>query len=124
MRGTVVGGGLRNLEADLGGATRGLGGMVEAAAGFDGLGIALRGVGTVGVRVVLLDLDEGVAAVRCCREGLTLLGLANVDGAGIALGTGVGAGVGRCDCEGFLVTVGSLDRRGIPRGMPVGLAVA
>lgn len=96
--------------------------MVEVAAGFDELGIALRGVGTVGVRFVLLDLDEGVAVVRCWREGLALLGLADVAGGGIALGTGVGAGVGRWDCEGFLVTVGSLDKRGIPRGMPVGLA--
>jgi hypothetical protein len=59
LRGTEVGGGLRSLEVALGGATRGLGGMVEVAADFAGLGIALRGVGTVGVRVVLLDLDEG-----------------------------------------------------------------
>lgn len=60
-----MGGGLRSLEAGLGGAIRGLGGTVEVAAGFDGLGIALRGVGTVGVRVVLLDLDEVVVVVRC-----------------------------------------------------------
>lgn len=93
------------------------------AAGFVGFGIALRGVGTAGVRVVLLDLDEGVVVVLCWRGGLTLLDLANVGGAGMALGTGAGAGVGRCDWEGFLFTTGSLDKRGMPRGMPVGLAV-
>ena len=123
LRGTEGGGGLLSLEAGLGGATRGLGGMVEVAAGLVGLGIALRGVGMVGVRVVLLDLAEGVVADLVCRGGLTLLGLADVvvDGGGIALGTGAGAGVGRF--EGFLFPTGSLDKRGMPRGMPVGLAV-
>jgi hypothetical protein len=123
LRGTEVGGGLLSLEAGLGGATRGLGGMLEVATGFAGLGIALRGVGTVGVRVVLLDLDEGAVIDLCWIGGLTLLGLASVCGAGIALGVGAGAGVGRCDCEGFLWMTGSLDKRGMPRGMPVGLAV-
>ena len=42
-----------------------------------------------------------------------------VDGAGMPLETGAGLG----NCEGFLFTVGSLeDNRGMPRGMPVGLA--
>lgn len=102
----------------------GFGGMVEVAAGFVGLGIALRGVGMVGVRVVLLDLAEGAVADLVCRGGLTLLGLVEVvvvDGGGIALGTGAGAGVGRA--EGFLFPTGNLDKRGMPRGMPVGLAV-
>jgi hypothetical protein len=134
LRGTEVGGGLLSLEAGLGGATRGLGGivevaagfggMVEVAAGFVGLAIALRGVGMVGVRVVLLDLAEGAVADLVCRGGLTLLGLVDVvvdDGGGIALGRGAGAGVGRF--EGFLFPTGSLDKRGMPRGMPVGLAV-
>jgi len=91
-----------------------------------GLGIALRGVGMVGVRVVLLDLAEGAVADLVCRGGLTLLDLVDVvvvdvDGGGIALGTGAGAGVG--SWEGFLFPTGSLDKRGMPRGMPVGLAV-
>ena len=119
LRGTEVGGGLLSLEAGLGGAARGLGGIDEVAAGFAGLGIALRGVGIVGVRVVLLDLDEGAVADLDWRGGLTLLGLVEVGGAGIALGTGAGAG----SCEGFLFPTGSLDKRGMPRGMPVGLAV-
>jgi hypothetical protein len=101
-------------------------GMVEVAAGLVGLGIALRGVGMVGVRVVLLDLAEGAVADLVCRGGLTLLGLVDVvvddEGGGIALGTGAGAGAGRA--EGFLFPTGSLDdKRGMPRGMPVGLAV-
>lgn len=122
LRGTEGGGGLLSLEAGLGGATRGLGGMVEVAAGLVGLGIALRGVGIVGARVVLLDLAEGAVADLVCKGGLTLLGLVVVvDGGGIALGTGAGAGVGRF--EGFLFPTGSLDKRGMPRGMPVGLAV-
>ena len=85
-----------------------------------GLGIALRGVGMVGVRVVLLDLADVEVADLVCRGGLTLLGLVDVvvvDGGGIALGAGVGS------CEGFLFPTGSLDKRGMPRGMPVGLAV-
>ena len=128
LRGTEGGGGLLSLEAGLGGATRGLGGIVEVEAGLVGLGIALRGVGMVGVQVVLLDLAEGAVADLVCRGGLTLLGLADVvvvavvdDGGGIALGTGAGAGVG--SWEGFLFPTGSLDKRGMPRGMPVGLAV-
>jgi hypothetical protein len=117
--GTEAGGGLLSLEAGLVGAARGLRGMFEVATGF-GLGSARRGVGMVGVRVVLLDLDEGAVAALVCRGGLTLLGLVDVDGgAGIALGTGAGAG----SCEGFLFPTGSLDKRGMPRGMPVGLAV-
>jgi len=126
FRGTEGGGGLLSLEAGLGGATRGLGGMVEAAAGLVGLGIALRGVGMVGVRVVLLDLADGAVADLVCRGGLTLLGLVDVvvvDGGGIALGTGAGAGAGVGRPEGFLFPTGSLDKRGMPRGMPVGLAV-
>ena len=135
LRGTEGGGGLLSLEAGLGGATRGLGGivdvaagfggMVEVAAGFVGLGIALRGVGMVGVRVVLLDLAEGAVADLVCKGGLTLLGLVEdvVDGGGIALGTGAGAGAGVGRLEGFLFPTGSLDKRGMPRGMPVGLAV-
>jgi hypothetical protein len=95
LRGTEVGGGLRSLEAGLGGATRGLGGILEVAAGFAGLGIALRGVGTVGVRFVLLDLEEGAVIDLCWTGGLTLLGLASVCNAGVALGVGAGAGVGR-----------------------------
>lgn len=127
LRGTDGGGGLLSLEAGLGGATRGLGGMVEVAAGLVGLGIALRGVGMVGVRVVLLDLADGAVADLVCRGGLTLLGLVDVvvvvDGGGIALGTGAGAGAGVGRPEGFLFPTGSLDKRGMPRGMPVGLAV-
>ena len=127
LRGTDGGGGLLSLEAGLGGATRGLGGMVEVAAGLVGLGIALRGVGMVGVRVVLLDLADGAVADLVCRVGLTLLGLVDVvvvvDGGGIALGTGAGAGAGVGRPEGFLFPTGSLDKRGMPRGMPVGLAV-
>lgn len=69
--------------------------MIEVAAGFAGLGIALRGVGTVGVRVVLLDLDEGAVMDLCWVGGLTLLGLASVCGGGIALEVEAGAGVGR-----------------------------
>jgi hypothetical protein len=65
------------------------------AAGFAGLGIALRGVGTVGVRFVLLDLEEGAVIDLCWTGGLTLLGLASVCDAGVALGVGAGAGVGR-----------------------------
>lgn len=96
------------------------------AAGLVGLGIALRGVGMVGVRVVLLDLADGAVADLVCRGGLTLLGLVDVvvvDGVGIALGTGAGAGAGVGRPEGFLFPAGSLDKRGMPRGMPVGLAV-
>lgn len=124
--------GLRNLDDGLGGGTRGLAGIVEVAAGFVGLGIALRGVGMAGVRVVLLDLEEGAAdADLCCAGGLILLDLAVVVvvvGVGLGIGFGgagtvleTGAGLG--SCEGFLFTVGSLeDKRGMPRGMPVGLA--
>jgi hypothetical protein len=119
FRGTEDGGGLLSLEAGLSGAARGLGGTFEVAAGFVGLGIALHGVGIVGVRVVLLDLDEGAVADLVCKGGLTLLGLVDVGGTGMALGTGAGAG----SCEGFLFPTGSLDKRGMPRGMPVGLAV-
>ena len=125
LRGTDAGGGLLSLEAGLGGATRGLGGMVEVAAGSIGLGIALRGVGMARVRVVLLDLADGAVADLVCR-GLTLLGLVEVvvvDGGGIALGSGAGAGVGVGRPEGFLFPKGSLDKRGMPRGMPAGLAV-
>ena len=93
--------------------------MLEVATGFVGLGSALRGVGMDGVRVVLPDLDDGAVADLVCRGGLTLLGLVVVVGAGIAFGTGAGAG----SCEGFLFPTGSLDSRGMPRGMPVGLAV-
>ena len=101
------------------------------AAGLVGLGIALRGVGMVGVRVVLLDLADGAVADLVCRGGLTLLGLVEVvvvvvvvvDGGGMALGTGAGAGAGVGRPEGFLFPTGSLDKRGMPRGMPVGLAV-
>ena len=120
FRSAEGGGGLLSLEAGLGGAARGFGGILEVATGFVELGSALRGVGMVGVRVVLLDLDEGAVAALVCSGGLTLLGLVDVDGgAGIALGTGAGAG----SCEGFLFPTGSLDKRGMPRGMPVGLAV-
>lgn len=66
MRGTEEAAGLRSLDAGLGGATRGLAGMVEVAAGLVGLGMALRGVGMAGVRVVLLDLDAGVADDDLC----------------------------------------------------------
>ena len=102
--------------------------MVDVAAGLVGLGIALRGVGMVGVRVVLLDLADGAVADLVCRGGLTLLGLVDVVvvvvvGGGIALGTGAGAGAGVGRPEGFLFPTGSLDKRGMPRGMPVGLAV-
>lgn len=102
--------------------------MVDVAAGLVGLGIALRGVGMVGVRVVLLDLADGAVADLVCRGGLTLLGLIDevvvvVDGGGIALGSGAGAGAGVGRPEGFLFPTGSLDKRGMPRGMPVGLAV-
>lgn len=127
LRGTEEAAGLLSLDAGLGGATRGLAGMVEVAAGFVGFGIVLRGAGMAGVRVALLDRDEGAADEDlCCVGGFILLGLAavvaadlDVGGAGMALETGAGLG----NCEGFLFTVGSLeDGRGMPRGMPVGLA--
>lgn len=132
LGGTEEAAGLRNLDDGLGGATRGLAGIVEVAVDFVGLGIALRGVGMAGVRVVLLDLEEGAADDDlCCAGGLILLDLAvvvvvgvglgvDLGGAGIALETAAGLG----SCEGFLFTVGSLeDKRGMPRGMPVGMPV-
>lgn len=82
------------------------------AVGFVGFGIAFRGVGIAGVRALLVDLDGGAIEDLCCEDALTVLGLVGV-GAGISLGTtvfGVGSWVG------FLVTVGSLERRGMPPG--------
>jgi len=94
--------------------------MDELAAGFVGLGMALRGVGRAGR---LVERDDSGVEDRCCVDvvgvGRGLLkepGRANA-GAGVSLG--IDAGVG--SCEGFLFNVGSLDKRGMPRGMPVGL---
>lgn len=62
------------------------------AVGFVGLGMAFRGVGIVGARVLLVDLDGGTIEDLCCEDALTVVGLAGVS-AGISRGATVfGAG--------------------------------
>ena len=79
--------------------------MDEVAAGFVGLGKALRGVGKAGVRVRLAgrdasDVEDGVEDL-CCVDvfGVGLgwskePGRANAGAAGVSFGTEAEAGVG------------------------------
>lgn len=68
--------------------------MVEVAmaVGFVGLGMAFRGVGIAGVRVLLADLDEDPGMDLCCEDARTVLGLVDGGGAGTSFGTAVGVG--------------------------------
>ena len=71
-----------------------------------------------------MERDDSGVEDLAVEVGLGLLkepGRAKAGAAGVSFGTDTDAGVGRP--ESLLFKVGSLDKRGIPRGMPVGLEV-